>query len=45
MDVPVAALIACFYMTFGLVFCLIVDIAQGLLDPRIQMGSKKTATE
>ncbi|MBI9009093.1 MAG: ABC transporter permease [Tenericutes bacterium] len=45
MDIPVAILIATFYMSFGLVFSLIVDIIQSFVDPRIRMGSKKAQIE
>jgi oligopeptide transport system permease protein len=41
MDVPVAVLVATFYMSFGLVFCLVIDILTALIDPRIKIGSKK----
>ncbi len=40
MDIPVALLIATFYMSFGLVFSLLIDIIQSLIDPRINTGFK-----
>jgi len=41
MDIPVAVLVATFYMSFGLVFCLIIDVLTSVIDPRIKIGSKK----
>lgn len=41
-DVPVAVLVAAFYMTFGMVFCLIIDILTTFVDPRMNMRSGKS---
>lgn len=42
-NVPVATLICSSYIIFVLVLSFLVDIAQGLIDPRIKLGTKKSS--
>ncbi len=39
-NIPIAILVAVFYMSFALVFSLVIDILNTLIDPRIKIGSK-----
>ena len=40
-DFDVFQFVSMFYILFGLVGTLVVDISYGIVDPRIRIGSKK----